>query len=247
MEIKSEIKCFEGSLIRFTHPSLSTHTTMTVSVYIPSTSSATLESVETFPTLLYLSGLTCTDENVCMKGGPLFKTLSELRMGFIAPDTSPRGANVPGEADSWDFGVGAGFYVDAIKEPWSSHYNMYSYVTKELLDIVATHFPALNLNKLAISGHSMGGHGALTLGLRNLHLFRSISAFSPICHPSVSPWGIKAFTGYLGEDRTLWKRYDATEIMLDEHSPQPLVSTILIDVGTKDPFLLAGQLLPQVK
>ena len=140
--IKSKVKVANGFLFRFSHNSLITKTLMTAAVFVPSN----VSNEEKFPSLLYLSGLTCTDENVCQKSG-IFQILSELKMGLIAPDTSPRGANIPGETDAWDFGVGAGFYLDATQSPWSTNYNMYSYVTKELIDIVSTHFPAIDTSK----------------------------------------------------------------------------------------------------
>lgn len=145
MEIKSRVKCFGGELVRFSHPSKVTGTLMTAAVYIPP-HDASHQDLK-FPSLLYLSGLTCTDENVCTKGGPLFQVLAALQLAFIAPDTSPRGANIPGETDSWDFGVGAGFYVDAIQEPWSRNYKMYSYILDELLPFVGDHFPMVNTNR----------------------------------------------------------------------------------------------------
>lgn len=180
VEVKSSTRVFNGTLIRFTHQSQETRTPMTCAVYIPTTSSGS----ETFPTLLYLSGLTCTDENVCQKSG-IFKKLSELRMGFVAPDTSPRGAGIPGETDSWDMGAGAGFYLDATAEPWAQHYKMYSYITKELMVVLKDNFAALDLTRMGVTGHSMGGHGALTIALKNQHMFKSVSAFAPICNPKV--------------------------------------------------------------
>ncbi len=156
---------------------------MTCAVYIPLSSPD--KASETFPTLLYLSGLTCTDENVCQKSG-IFKKLSELRMGFVAPDTSPRNTGIPGETDSWDMGAGAGFYLDATAEPWAQHYKMYSYITKELMAVLKDNFAALDLTRMGVTGHSMGGHGALTIALKNQHMFKSVSAFAPICNPKVN-------------------------------------------------------------
>lgn len=182
VEIKSTTRVFNGTLIRFTHQSNETKTPMTCSAYIPLMTSS--EGNETFPTLLYLSGLTCNDENVCQKSG-IFRKLSELRMGFVAPDTSPRGAGIPGETDSWDIGVGAGFYLDATAEPWTQHYRMYSYITKELMIVLNENFAALDLTRMGVTGHSMGGHGALTIALKNQHMFKSVSAFAPICNPKV--------------------------------------------------------------
>jgi S-formylglutathione hydrolase len=160
---------------------------------------------------------------------------------LVAPDTSPRGANIAGESDNWDFGVGAGFYVDATEEPWSRHFRMYSYIL-ELRELVTTELPA-DANRCGIFGHSMGGHGALVLALRNPDLFRSVSAFAPIAAPSLCPWGEKAFSGYLGADQAAWKRYDASELMRTMRSPFP--KGILIDQGLSDKFL-ASQLRPEV-
>eukprot|EP01038_Epipyxis_sp_PR26KG_P014890 gene14890-20025_t len=235
IDIKSTIKVFGGNLIRFSHNSIFTRTLMTCSVYIP-------QSDTSVPCILYLSGLTCTDENVCIKSG-IFKRLAELKIGFIAPDTSPRGAGVAGEADSWDFGVGAGFYLNATKDPWNVNYNMYSYITEELLLVVEKNFTNLNVNRTSIMGHSMGGHGALTIALKKQSKFRSVSAFSPICNPSQCPWGIKAFSGYLGEDRSLWSEYDATQLLVTLGSTS--YDDILIDIGTADSFLKGLQLLPE--
>ena len=179
---------------------------------------------------------------MCQKSGA-FKTLSELQMGFIAPDTSPRGAGIEGESDSYDFGVGAGFYLDAINGPWAENYRMYSYITKELPGIIASNFPSLDITRLGITGHSMGGHGALTIALKNQTMFKSVSAFAPICNPMNCPWGQKAFTGYLGSDKEAWKQYDACELVKSVG-----ISTfddILIDIGLADNFYKQGQLLPE--
>jgi len=164
---------------------------------------------------------------------------SQYGIFLVAPDTSPRGCNIPGEADSWDFGVGAGFYVDATEEKWKKNYNMYSYVTKELSEIVNKHFPVIP-DRQSISGHSMGGHGALICTLKNPGEYKSCSAFSPICNPVICPWGKKAFSGYLGSDEETWKAYDATELTKSYTGPSP---NILIDQGTEDKFL-EEQLLP---
>ncbi len=159
---------------------------------------------------------------------------------LVAPDTSPRGAGIPGEDDDWDFGTGAGFYVDATEEPWRSHYRMYSYVTQELPALIAANFP-VNVDRQGIFGHSMGGHGALVCALRNPKQYRSMSAFAPIVAPMRVPWGQKAFTNYLGADQEAWRSYDASELVLKTHLQQP----ILIDQGTADTFL-EKQLMPQV-
>lgn len=237
IEIKSTVKVFTGSLIRFSHMSAETKTTMTCAVYLPQETSV----AKKFPSLMYLSGLTCTDENVCQKSG-CFKALSEMQMGFIAPDTSPRGAGVAGETDSWDFGVGAGFYLDATAEAWKENYRMYSYITKELPSVISSNFPSLDLTRLGITGHSMGGHGAMTVALRNQDMFKSVSAFSPISNPMNCPWGKKAFSGYLGPNEESWKQYDATELIKNGKSKY---DDILIDCGTGDNFYKQGQLLPE--
>eukprot|EP01036_Dinobryon_divergens_P032056 gene32056-41573_t len=195
-----------------------------------------------YPSILYLSGLTCTDENVCQKSG-IFKILSELQVALIAPDTSPRGAGITGEDDSWDFGTGAGFYVDATNSPWSTNYRMYSYITKELTEVLEAHFPVLDTSKRSIMGHSMGGFGALYLALTQPTLYRSVSAFAPISHPSIVPWGIKAFSGYLGEkNKASWAQYDPTDLIRTMTAESIPYDDILIDVGTADSFM--HQLLP---
>ncbi len=183
------------------------------------------------PVLFYLAGLTCTEETFPIKAGAQ-RAAAELGLMLVAPDTSPRGANVPGEAANWDFGVGAGFYLDAVREPWARNWRMESYITGELRQLVAAHFPA-DLARCGIFGHSMGGHGALTLALRHPDLYRSVSAFAPIAAPSLCPWGEKAFGGYLGEDRSLWRQHDATALVEDGRRCPP----ILIDQGLDDQFL----------
>jgi S-formylglutathione hydrolase len=208
---------------------------MTCSVYIPSNENK-------LSALLYLSGLTCSDENVCQKSN-IFKSLYENNMALIAPDTSPRNEiKLPGETDSWDFGAGAGFYLDATVSPWKENYRMYSYITSELIDIIYEKFPQININSLGITGHSMGGHGALTIGIRKNYLFKSVSAFAPICNPINSPWGIKAFTNYLGTDKSTWNQYDACELI--KLYGDTTYEDILIDIGLSDNFLQT-QLLPQ--
>jgi S-formylglutathione hydrolase len=190
------------------------------------------------PALWWLSGLTCTDENFMHKAGAQ-KLAAELGLAIICPDTSPRGTDLPGEHDDWDFGSGAGFYVNATQEPWSRHYRMYDYVTRELPALVEARLPVSD--QRGISGHSMGGHGALLCALRDPQLYRSVSAFSPICHPSRCGWGVKAFTHYLGDDRNDWREWDATQLVtmvdLDKQLP------FLIDQGEEDDFL-GDQLKP---
>jgi S-formylglutathione hydrolase len=236
--IKSTNKVCGGRLIRFSHLSVQTKTEMTCSVFLPNAGPPRLPA----PLLLYLSGLTCTDENVCQKSG-VFRSLAEKGICFVAPDTSPRGLNIPGDNDSWDFGVGAGFYVDATADPWKENYRMYSYITNELLTVLAEHFSTdIDTTNVGITGHSMGGHGALTIGLKRPDLFKSVSAFSPICNPVNCPWGVKAFTGYFGEDlQALWSEHDACSVITKGGKSK--YDNILIDVGTADNFLINGQLL----
>jgi len=209
----------------YTHLSSSTGTPMTFSVFVPDHAPG-----ETLPVLWYLSGLTCTHANVTEKG-EYRAACAELGVIFVAPDTSPRGEDVPDD-EAYDFGKGAGFYVDATQEPWSVNYRMRSYVEDELPALVAANFPA-DMARQSITGHSMGGHGALTIGLRNPGRFRSISAFSPIVAPSQVPWGEKALGGYLGADRAAWREYDA--VALIESGARH--DHILIDQGLSDAFL----------
>lgn len=192
------------------------------------------------PVLYYLAGLTCTEETFMIKGGAQ-RYAAEHGLMLVAPDTSPRDANVPGEDDDWDFGTGAGFYVDATEEPWSRHYKMYSYVTQELPAIIEENFPA-SADARGVFGHSMGGHGALVCALKNPDFFRSVSAFAPVSAPTCVPWGEKAFAGYLGEDREAWKSYDASELVRE--SPFPDGRNILVDQGLSDQFL-EEQLRPE--
>jgi S-formylglutathione hydrolase len=187
------------------------------------------------PALLYLAGLTCNEETFAVKAGAQ-RLAAELGIALIAPDTSPRGANVEGESANWDFGVAAGFYLDATEAPWSTHWRMESWLIKELLPLVAQRFP-IDPERLGIFGHSMGGHGALTLALRHRGLFKSLSALAPICAPTQCPWGHKAFTGYLGADTTAWIEHDATVLM--QHQPlAPYPAGILLDQGLSDKFLV---------
>lgn len=192
------------------------------------------------PVIYYLSGLTCTDENFIQKAGAQ-RAAAAFGVALVAPDTSPRGLAVPGEADSWDFGVGAGFYLNATQEKWKA-WQMYSYVTEELPAVLSKELISkLDVSRASIFGHSMGGHGALTIALKNPQNYKSVSAFSPICNPTAVPWGVKAFSGYLGEDRAAWAQYDATELLKTYAGPQ---LPMLIDQGTADSFL-ATQLMPQ--
>jgi len=232
MKIISEHKCFDGVQGYYSHDSLEIGLPMRFSVFQP----AQARKLKV-PVLYYLAGLTCTEETFMIKAGAQ-RAAAKAGVMLVAADTSPRGANVPGESDSWDFGLGAGFYVDATQAPWSSRYRMYSYVTRELPQIIAEDFPA-DSGRQGIFGHSMGGHGALVCALRNPGQYRSVSALSPICAPSRCPWGQKAFTGYLGKDKAAWLDYDATELIARD----VFDGTILIDQGMADKFL-AEQLNP---
>jgi len=191
------------------------------------------------PVLYWLSGLTCTDENFATKAGAQ-RVAAELGIAIVMPDTSPRGLGLPGEDESYDFGSGAGFYLNAIQPPWAGHYNMYNYVVSELPELVSQHFP-VDGDRIAISGHSMGGHGALTIALKNPEHYRSVSAFAPIVAPMQVPWGQKAFLGYLGEDASAWEQYDATELV----KTRQFAGEILIDQGGADDFL-EDQLKPEL-
>jgi S-formylglutathione hydrolase len=190
------------------------------------------------PVLYYLAGLTCTEETFVTKAGAL-EHAARLGIMLVAPDTSPR-VQLPGDRESWDFGIAAGFYLDATEAPWSKHYRMYRYVVEELPEFIAKNFKAADTTRAGIFGHSMGGHGALTIGLKNPQRYKSLSAFAPIAAPIQSPWGVKAFTGYLGAFRGAWSQYDATELVKAGHR---FAGGILIDVGTADKFL-AEQLKP---
>jgi S-formylglutathione hydrolase len=224
-------RSFGGWVKRFAHRSDVLDCDMVFGAYLPPQAEQ-----GPVPALWWLSGLTCTDENFMQKAGAQ-RLAAELGMAIICPDTSPRGTDLPGEHDDWDFGSGAGFYVNATQAPWSAHYRMYDYVTRELPDIAESILP-LDGRK-SVSGHSMGGHGALVCALREPERWQSVSAFSPICHPSESPWGIKAFTHYLGEDRNDWAEWDATQLVTTVDKQLP----ILIDQGADDEFL-GDQLKP---
>ena len=183
------------------------------------------------PVLYYLAGLTCTEETFMIKAGAQHLA-AELGLMLVAPDTSPRGANLDGEDDAWDFGTGAGFYIDATAEPWSRHYRMFSYAAEELPALIEAHFPAQSGNR-SIFGHSMGGHGALVIALKQPGRWRSVSAFAPICNPVAVPWGENAFARYLGSDHAAWEQYDASILMRNQRFPGP----ILVDQGLADQFL----------
>lgn len=234
-ELISEHACFGGVQRFYSHLSEETGLPMRFSVFLPP--QACKDKV---PALFFLAGLTCTEETFMIKAGAQ-RVAAHLGMLLITPDTSPRGASIAGEADSWDFGIGAGFYVDATQAPWDRHYRMYSYVL-ELYGLVVREFPVRS-SRIGITGHSMGGHGALVLALRNPVLFKTVSAFAPICAPSRCPWGVKAFSGYLGSEQKSWQQYDASALMEQRHMPFP--GGILIDQGLDDQFL-PNQLFPQV-
>jgi S-formylglutathione hydrolase len=233
-ELIGEYACHGGVQRFYQHDSRAIGLPMRFAVFLPP---AAVDA--RLPALFYLAGLTCTEETFPIKAHAQ-RLAAELGMVLIAPDTSPRGAGVPGETDNWDFGVGAGFYVDATEEPWARHYLMYSYIL-ELCAALPSFLP-VDPQRIGICGHSMGGHGALVLALRNPETFRSVSAFAPIAAPSRCPWGEKAFNGYLGADRAAWAQYDATLLMEARHQPFP--GGILIDQGLADKFL-DQQLYPQ--
>uniref|UniRef100_A0A2K6DRC1 S-formylglutathione hydrolase n=1 Tax=Macaca nemestrina TaxID=9545 RepID=A0A2K6DRC1_MACNE len=215
----SSNKCFGGLQKVFEHDSVELNCKMKFAVYLPPKA-----ETEKCPALYWLSGLTCTEQNFISKSG-YHQAASEHGLAVIAPDTSPRGYNSKGEDESWDFGTGAGFYVDTTEDPWKTNYRMYSYVMEELPQLINASFP-VDPQRMSICGHSMGDHGALICALKNPGKYKSVSAFAPICNPVLCPWGKKVFSGYLGTDQSKWK--------LD----------ILIDQGKDDQFLLDGQLLP---
>ena len=235
-ELLDEHACFGGVQRFYQHDSREIGLPMKFSVFLPPQA-----STGPVPVLLYLAGLTCNEETFMAKAGAQ-RLAAELGLALIAPDTSPRGANVPGEADSWDFGVGAGFYLNATQAPWSSHYRMEGYITSELLPLLTRALP-LDGKRIGVFGHSMGGHGALTLALRHPGRFKSVSALAPICAPSHCPWGRKAFAGYLGTDESGWQRHDASALMRGQSSA-PYPGGILIDQGLADKFL-TEQLHPE--
>jgi S-formylglutathione hydrolase len=240
-ELLSEHGCFGGLQRFYKHASAVIGLPMKFSVFLPP-QTVIDKAGGKVAALVYLAGLTCNEETFMTKAGAQ-RLAAELGLALIAPDTSPRGADIPGEAQSWDFGVGAGFYLDATQAPWAKNYRMESYLTTELLPLVASNLP-IDIKRVGIFGHSMGGHGALTLALRHPELFKSVSAFAPICAPSQCPWGDKAFSGYLGADKTTWAAHDATALMGNMKKP-PYPGGILIDQGLSDKFL-ADQLHPQL-
>lgn len=229
---RSEQHCFGGTIGFHSHASTSTGTDMRFAVYVPPHADGAR-----LPVLYYLAGLTCTEETFMIKAGAL-RLAASHGLILVAPDTSPRGLDLPGDSAAWDFGVGAGFYVDATEPPWAPHYRMYSYVVDELPAVVASRWPASD--RRGIFGHSMGGHGALVIALRNPARYHSVSAFAPIAAPMTVPWGEKAFTGYLGADRARWEAYDASVLLGRAAFPHD----VLVDQGLADQFLTT-QLRPE--
>ena len=234
LKLKSEYRCFDGTVAYYSHQSATCNCEMNFAVYLPP--QARSQSV---PILYYLSGLTCNEENFMTKAGAQ-RSAAELGIMLVAPDTSPRNTGIPDEDKEWDLGSGAGFYVDATQSPWDKYYQMYSYITKELPELIAANFQ-VKVNKQSIMGHSMGGHGALICALKNSQQYLSVSAFAPIASPMQCPWGEKLFTAYLGTNKQEWAQYDATELVKSIQ----LDSTILIDQGTTDQFYQQQQLLPE--
>ncbi|HEU4957179.1 MAG TPA: S-formylglutathione hydrolase [Sphingomicrobium sp.] len=238
LETVSEVKSHGGVQGVYRHASAETGTEMVFSVFVPEH-----EQRAKLPVLWYLSGLTCTHANVTEKG-EYRAACAEAGIIFVAPDTSPRGEGVPDDSDgAWDFGLGAGFYVDATEDPWATNYRMWSYITGELPALVSQNFP-VDMDRQGITGHSMGGHGALTAALRNPGRFRSVSAFAPIVAPSQVPWGDKALSNYLGQERSAWRAHDAVALIEDGAR----VEELLVDIGLSDPFLereLRPELLEQ--
>lgn len=232
LEQLSSQKSFEGWHKQYQHSSENLNCVSRFAIYLP----PQVAKGQRVPVLYWLSGLTCSDENFMQKAGA-HRVAAELGIAIVAPDTSPRGDQVADDP-AYDLGQGAGFYLNATEAPWSAHYQMYDYIRHELPTLIETHFPVTD--ERAISGHSMGGHGALVLSLRNPNFYRSASAFSPICAPTQCPWGEKAFSAYLGEDRNRWAEYDASLLM--RHSTQPLPTRV--DIGEADPFL-TEQLQPE--
>lgn len=232
---KASIRTFGGTLLKLSHESPTTGTPMALNLFLPPTSTPSTPS----PLLIFLSGLTCTPDN-CTEKGMLQGPASKLGLALLWPDTSPRGLNIPGEDDAYDFGSAASFYIDATREPWSKGYKMESYL-KELKDLVLGEFKQIDGGRVSISGHSMGGHGALTMYMKYPGMFKSVSAWAPISNPSACPWGEKAFGGYLGDNKEEWKKHDATELVKGWKGDL----NCLIDVGTGDNFYKQKQLLPE--
>ena len=237
-EVVSRARCFGGEQRVLRHASAETGTEMRFAAFVPPQALAGAQ--DQVPVVWFLAGLTCTEENFTVKAGAQ-RVAAELGLLLVAPDTSPRGEGVPDDPDkAYDFGLGAGFYVDATQDPWAKHYRMRSYIERELPALVGAELPA-DLARQGIMGHSMGGHGALTIALRNPGRFKAVSAFAPIASPMRCPWGEKALGGYLGPDRAAWRQYDATALIEDGAR----VPDILVDQGTADGFL-ENQLKPEL-
>ncbi len=234
IETLSEHRCFGGVQGFYRHDSAEIGLPMKFGVFVPPQAAH-----GPMPVLFFLAGLTCNEETFAIKAGAQ-RVAAELGLAIVTPDTSPRDTGIEGADASWDFGHGAGFYLDATQEPWTKHFRMESWITRELRQMVMTNFPT-RPDKVGISGHSMGGHGALTLALRHPGLYQSVSAIAPICAPSQCPWGEKAFGGYLGPDRAAWAEHDATELM----KAGVQLPSLLIDQGLADNFL-ATQLHPHL-
>ena len=233
VKLRTQYKSFGGTVGFYTHESVETKSPMNFSVFLPDSAG---DEGTRLPVLYWLSGLTCTDENFMQKSG-IQKLAARHKLIVVAPDTSPRGLGLAGENESWSFGEGAGFYVDATEEPWSRNYRMYSWVAKELPDLIRSRFP-VDHGRQSIFGHSMGGHGALVIALKNPGMFRSASAFSPICAPTRCPWGTYAFERYLGHNQEIWKDWDTVELLKKQAGDVPM----LVDQGSEDEFLKSGQL-----
>lgn len=227
----SNSKCFEGHQKVYEHTSKELKCKMKFSIFVPS--AVDQDPNQKLPVIYYLSGLTCTEQNMITKSG-IQRYAEQYKLVIVGPDTSPRGCNIPGEDDSYDFGSGAGFYVDATQAPWNQNYRMYSYVTKELRELVEKNFKFVDAARTGITGHSMGGHGALVCFFRNPQIYKAVSAFAPISNPINSSWGQKCMSAYLGPDKTAWSQYDATELV--KNQPQKSVK-ILVDQGTKDEWM----------
>jgi S-formylglutathione hydrolase len=237
LETLSETRCFGGLQGFYRHASEVIGLPMKFSVYQPPQALS-----HKVPVLFYLAGLTCTEETFMIKAGAQ-RVAAQLGLMLVTCDTSPRNTGIPGEADDWEFGTGAGFYLNATQAPWSKYFRMYDYVLKELRELVLRSFGA-DSGKIGIFGHSMGGHGSLVLALRNPQVYRSVSAFAPICSPTRAPWGKKALPRYLGEDPAAWAQYDAVELLNARKAR--VFPQILVDQGLADKFLPQGQLLPEL-
>ncbi len=229
MEIISKAKVFGGTQGVYRHKSEACQCDMTFALFLPPQAEHA-----PVPVLWYLSGLTCTHQNV-MDKGEYRRLAAELGIAILCPDTSPRGDDVPDEPDNWQFGKGAGFYLNATEAPFAKNYQMYSYITEELTELVAKEFP-LDMSRQAITGHSMGGHGAVTIALKNPERFKSVSAFAPIAQPSTAGWSKPAFEKYLGNNQSAWRAYDTTALIEDGHR----IESLLVDQGTSDSFLDDG-------